>query len=145
MIYGIGSMYGATHDVLPDFLSRGVACVGWEKADAPAHYQMLGQIAVGDIIFVKSFPPAQGLYIKAVGIVDKPDIYTFPDLVAGRSVQWVWNFKDQALRLGRLDDHYDQFRAGTLYQELGPRVQAAVIDLLINRDDAAILREAAAA
>jgi hypothetical protein len=32
-----------------------------------------------------------------------------------------------------------------LYQELGPAVQAAVIDLLINGDYAAVLRVSAAA
>ncbi len=143
MFYGIGSMYGSTDDKLPEFLSRNLACIGWPRDEAPAIHQLLGQIAVGDIVFVKSFPPQHGLYIKAVGIVDSSEVYTSRDLGSGRSVQWVWVHNVDPAHLGRLNDHYDQFRAGSLYQELGPQVQAAVIDLLVNGDDAGVLKELA--
>lgn len=140
MIYGFGSMYGSTEEKLPDFLSRKLACIGWPKEEAGALHQMLAQIAVGDIVFVKAHPPAHGLYIKAVGVVDSAEIYTSRDLGAGRSVQWVWHCNGQPLQLGRQNDRYDNFRGGTLYQELGPDVQAAVIDLLVNRDSATVLK-----
>lgn len=142
MIYAIGSMYGSTDEMLPDFLSRKVACIGWPKTEASALHQMLGQIGVGDIVFVKSHPAAHGLYIKAVGIVDSPEVYSFPDLGTGRSVRWVWSFKEEngPLRLGRQNDRYDNFRMGSLYQEFGPAVQAAVIDLLAHGDEASVLR-----
>src|SRR5256885_9186574 len=122
-----GPWYGSTDEMLPQFLSRKVACIGWPKTEASALHQMLAQIGGGDIVFMKAHPPSHGLYIKAVGIVDSPEIYSFPDL----GVQWVWTFResDGPVHLGRQNDRYDNFRGGTLYQELGPAVQAAVIDL----------------
>lgn len=145
MIYAIGSVYGSTDEMLPQFLARKVVCIGWPKTEAAALHQMLGQIAVGDIIFVKSHPPSHGLYIKAVGIVDSPEVYSFPDLGSGRSVQWLWgqNPETRPLPLGRQNDRYDNFRGGSLYQEFGPAVQAAIIDLVVNGDGASVLKESA--
>ena len=121
MIYGIGSMYGSTDEKLPEFVSRKVACIGWPKTEASSLHQLLTQIGVGDIIFVKSYPPSHGLYVKAVGIVNSPELYTFPDLGTGRGVRWVWVADEniEPVHLGRMNDRYDNFRGGSLYQELG--------------------------
>lgn len=142
MIYGIGSMYDSTEEQLDNFVSRKMICVGWEKSEAPGLHQLFAQIGVGDIVFVKSHPPSQGLYIKAVGIIDSADVYPLPDKTTGRSIIWSWVGK-KPHRLGRINDRYDHFRGGTLYQELGPRVQSAVIDLLLHGDSAKTLQEPA--
>ena|SRR3989442_971813 len=136
MIYGIGSVYGSKHEKLSQFVSSSVACIGWERDQAPALHQLLNRIAVGDIVFVKSFTASGGLYIKAVGVVTSPEILILPDLRYGRSVSWVWSALDvkDAIHLGRIEDRYDNMRFGTLYEELGPVVQQRVVDILLARD-----------
>lgn len=137
MIYGIGTTYGATDEKFPEFVAAGTICIGWEEAEAPAIHQLFAHIAVGDIVFAKSFPPRQGLFIKGVGIVTSPELYRFPNIEGvGRAVRWVWTALEgrQMESMGRLNDHYDYFRGGTLFQEFGPRVQEKVINILLNPD-----------
>src|SRR5207245_703490 len=136
MIYGIGSVYGSTDEMLPQFVSRKVACIGWPETEAAGLHQMLGHIGVGDIVFIKAHPPSHGLYIKAVGVVDSPEVYRFPDLGSGRSVRWVWSATDgvKPAHLGRLNDRYDNLRGGTIYPEFGPTVQEAVISILVTKE-----------
>lgn len=135
MIYGIGSVFDSTEEKLPQFVTSNVACVGWDRNDAPGLHQLLGKIGVGDIIFVKAYPPSSGLYIKAVGIVNSPDIFNVPNLGYGRSVSWIWSALDgrEPIHLGPVNDRYDNMRRGTLYEELGPVVQQRVLDVVLGR------------
>ena len=48
-------------DVTNEFLSRGIACVGWNESVTPALYNMMAHIKVGDIIYIKSHPINWGL------------------------------------------------------------------------------------
>jgi len=134
MIYGIGSVYGSTDEKLGQFVSSNIACIGWERDEAPALHQLLNRIAVGDLIYIKSFPASRGLYIKAVGVVTSPEIFNIPGLGYGRAVKWVWSATNgnDAIHLGRIDDRYDNMRLGTLYEELGPLVQQRVVDVLLT-------------
>ena len=66
-IFGIGAYYD--RDVSNDFLEQGCACVGWAEGDAPPTHAILRHLRAGDIIFIKSFTPNDGLTIKAVGLV----------------------------------------------------------------------------
>lgn len=134
MIFGIGSVYGSTEEKLPQFISSGVACVGWPPEEAPGLHQLLSRISVGDIIFVKSYPPSSGLHIKAVGLVTSQEIFNVPHLGFGRSVEWVWSVGGDtaAIRLGQLNDRYDNMRRGTLYEELGPTAQEKIINILLH-------------
>jgi hypothetical protein len=68
-IYAIGAVFDG-EDVSSDFISAGVACIGWDEVDAPYAHQLFRRITVitvGDIIAIKSYAPQQGLYLKAVG------------------------------------------------------------------------------
>jgi hypothetical protein len=134
MVYGIGTTYASSNEMLPDFVANEVVCLGWSAAESPAIHQLFGQIGVGDIVFAKSFPPSHGLFIKGIGIVTSAKLFEFPKLGVGRHVHWIWSTlnSEEYVRLGRLDDHYDYFRGGTLYQELGPQVQDVVLAMLFN-------------
>jgi hypothetical protein len=134
MIYGIGTTYSSSDEKLPEFVANEAVCLGWTPEQSPAIHQLFGQIGVGDIVFAKSFPPSHGLFIKGVGIVTSPRLFELPRLGVGRHVHWIWTALEgrQPVRLGRLDDHYDYFRGGTLYQELGPRVQEAVLEIVLH-------------
>lgn len=75
MFYGIGAAFSSgTEDHASTFISKGFACIGWNSEDAPAFHEMLRQINIGDIIFLKSFSPKAGLYIKAIGLVTSSKI-----------------------------------------------------------------------
>ena len=125
-IFGVGARY--EEDVTQQFLSEGVACVGWQEDHAPPAHAILRQLRTGDIVFIKSFTPQAGLYIKAVGIVTEGKVRKVPKLGAGVPVRWVW---DGEVKVGKLDDKWP-VRSVTIYEEHHPEVQARVIDLLLS-------------
>jgi hypothetical protein len=125
-IFGIGAYYD--RDVSADFLEHGCACVGWAEADAPPAHAILRHLRAGDIIFIKSFTPNEGLIIKAVGLVREGRVRSFSDLGDGVPVRWVWNGEE---RVGRLDDKWP-VRTVTIYEEYHPEVQTRVMDLLLG-------------
>jgi hypothetical protein len=126
-IFGIGARY--EEDVTEQFVSAGVACVGWSETDAPPAHAILRQLRTGDLIFIKSFTPQAGLTIKAVGIVTDGKVREVPNLGAGVPVRWVWRGEE---RIGKLEDKWP-VRSVTIYEEHHPEVQARVIDLLLGR------------
>ncbi len=134
-IYSIGAVYDG-EDVSADFISAGVACVGWDEADAPYAHQLLRRATVGDIIVIKSYAPQQGLYLKAVGMVTKPNYLAGAHATLGESVavDWVW-YPGPGLShyVGLMKDKADYMRRGTLYEELNPRLQKLITDLLLGR------------
>ncbi len=138
MFYAFGAAYkGGTEDHSSTFVNKGIACVGWDKDNAPAFYEMIQQINVGDIVFLKSFSPKAGLNIKAIGIVRSSKILQFEDtdgLGIGREVAWKFHASKQSdwVWLGRLGDKYDFMRGGTMYIETNPKVQSIVIEKLLE-------------
>lgn len=125
-IFGIGAYYD--HDVSNDFLEQSCACVGWPEQEAPPAHAILRHLRTGDIIFIKSFTPNDGLTIKAVGIVSEGRVRSFGNLGEGVPVRWVWNGEE---RIGRLDDKWP-VRSVTIYEEYHPVVQSRVMDLLLG-------------
>lgn len=125
-IFGIGAYY--EHDVSNDFLDQNCACVGWGEADAPPAHAILRHLRPGDIIFIKSFTPKDGLTIKAVGVVREGRPRSFGELGQGIPVRWVWNGEE---RVGKLDDKWP-VRTVTIYEEYHPDVQNRVMDLLLG-------------
>ena len=125
-IYGIGANFG--EDVSEDFISEGVACIGWTPEQAPVLHRMLKYIKMGDIIYIKSYPPQIGLIIKAVGIVTDD---TVKDYAFGKGVEvrWIWT-GDQ--RLGQLADKCTSLRTGTLFEETSAEVSTKLINLILN-------------
>lgn len=112
-----------------DFLSKGVACVGWDPTDAPSLHRILKQITVGDLIYIKSHPPDAGLRIKAVGIVVDAEVKNVKNLGMGVQVKWIWRGDEF---IGKIDDKYN-VRNITLYEEFNPDVQKRVIRLILKQ------------
>ncbi|MBQ9226132.1 MAG: hypothetical protein IJ177_08095 [Fibrobacter sp.] len=138
MFYGIGAAYSSgTEDHASTFISKGIACIGWNSKDAPAFHEMLRQINIGDIVFLKSFSPKAGLYIKAIGLVTSSRILQpseTANLGYAREVAWKFHATRQSnwLWLGRLQDKYDFMRGGTMYIEMNPDVQARILAELLK-------------
>ncbi len=133
-IFGIGAFWDGKRDVSGEFLSRGVACVGWDDQDNPTAHAILRHLRTGDIIFIKSFSPAPGagLTIKAVGVITEGKVREVPDLGYGVAVRWVWpGAVREERRLGKIADK-NPVRTVTLYEEHNPGVQGTIIDLLLG-------------
>lgn len=131
-IIGIGAMYGGTHDKSAEFIDRGVAGLGFEPEEAPYTHAQMSTLKVGDIVFIKSYPPHMGLFIKAVGLVTDATLLPIEALGYGVSVRWVWHDLNNPVFLGKLNDRGDHVRRGTFYEEVGPQVQTVVIDRLLG-------------
>ena len=127
-IFGIGAHYDVG-DVTEQFISGGLACVGWSEQDAPPVHAILRQVRTGDIIFIKSFRPQAGLSIKAIGIVMQGKVGDVKSLGSCVPVRWVWTGNEH---IGKLNDKWP-VRSVTIYEEHNPTVQAKVLDLLLER------------
>ena len=129
-IFGIGAYYES--DVSSDFLEQECACIGRAEADAPPAHGILRHLRAGDLIFIKSFTPNDGLTIKAVGLVREGKVRSFGDkLGEGVPVRWVWSGEH---KIGRLDDKWP-VRTVAIYEEHHPDVQNQVMELLLGPVD----------
>jgi hypothetical protein len=131
-IYGIGAYYqeGNTGtDMSEVFVNRGVACVGWDKKDAPAVHRVLEHIKTGDILYIKAHPPGRSLTAKAVGIVEREQVESFGDLGRGLYVRWLWTGAETWPE--STEERYN-VRANTLYEEFSEVVQTRILDLLFS-------------
>ena len=69
-VYGMGSMFSSTDEQLKNFVKDGFACIGWRCEDKPELYEILNDIKIGDIIYIKSlYHASKAMKVKAVGIV----------------------------------------------------------------------------
>lgn len=135
-IYGFGAAYSGTEDMTAAFVEAGGAFVGWSKAEAPSAHAMLRQIEVGDLVFLKSFPPSMGLIVKAAGIVTDTEEPLQLWEIPGIGVRVKWTFYGPTggghKLLGKIGDKADFMRGGTLYREHNPEVQRRIIDLVLD-------------
>ena len=128
-VFGIGAYYNGTTDMTDDFLSNGVACIGWPSDDAPPLHRIMSHIKLGDLVYIKAQPPNQGLTIKGVGIVTNDEVFRNTDLgEACLRVRWVWSGNEF---VGRIRDRYP-VRFITLYEEFNPEIIRRVIGLLVS-------------
>jgi hypothetical protein len=130
-IYGIGAHYGKTHDVSGDFIKKKLAGVGWPAVESPELHQFIASLAVGDIIYIKSFSPtSKFIFVLAVGFVRDDEILdaksTHGLIQAGRNV--VWKITER-FSIPKPKER-NNVRLNTLYQEFHPKVQAEIIKRL---------------
>jgi hypothetical protein len=96
----------------------------------------LRQIEVGDLVFLKSFPPSIGLIVKAAGVVVETAeplmVYEIPGI--GVRVNWTfYGSRDGGHKLfGKIGDKADFTRGGTLYREYNPDLQRQIIALVLG-------------
>lgn len=126
-IYGIGAKYGSI-DVSQEFINKGIACVGWNISDAPELHSILQSVKIGDIFYIKSYSPSNGLYIKAVGIVSNNTVKQETE-GAGVSVNWIWH---GWYHYGKVLDKYN-VRSITIYEEYNKDVQDLILGFIFSK------------
>lgn len=129
MIYGIDANWKG-EDVSEQFLERGIAGVGWRREDNPALRPLLTRMQVGDVIYINSYPPGEGLIIKGVGFLRTSEIFADEELGgAFRRVAWFWRGYEHISVVG---DCLNGHRHNALYEEVDPEVQLRVLALLLH-------------
>ncbi len=126
-IYGIGAFY--EEDVSAKFIAARIVGVGWDATDAPELHQYVRSLKVGDIIYIKAFPPgAKQITVKAVGLITDNvihDAHSTRGLVScGRNVRWTST--DQFVLAQPIEKN--NVRANTLYEEFHPEIQAQILN-----------------
>lgn len=147
-VFGAGAYYyydGSGIDVTKDFLEGECFCIGYEKKDASALYEMLRRVKIGDIVYLKSFNMGKKkgesgkLFIKAIGFVVGQNIKSLTfcdgsDMGYGRKVKWIKDFSDREewveIKLN-VEERVNNVYANTLYEEYSARIIKMVIDLLV--------------
>lgn len=129
-IYGIGAFY--EEDVSDEFVRANIVGAGWSAHDAPELHQFIRSLKVGDIVYIKAFPPgSREIIVKAIGLVADDvivDKETSGDLVScGRNVRWV---STQQFTLPQPIEK-NNVRANTLYEEFHPVVQGEILARLV--------------
>ena len=130
-IFGIGAFYD--QDVSSSFVNANLVGVGWSDKDAPELHQFMMALKVGDIVYIKSFPPgSKEIIVKAIGIVIDDIIRTSQDsnnLVAcGRNVRWA---STQEFRIIKPQEK-NNVRSNTMYEEYHPEVQKSILTKIVK-------------
>jgi hypothetical protein len=127
-IYGIGAFY-EEGDVSDQFINSNLIGVGWSFDSAPELHQFIKSLKVGDIVYIKSFPPSLNqIIVKAIGIIINSDIITNDLVSCGRSVNWLAT--DQFSIPKPVERN--NVRQNTIYEEYHPSIQQQIINRIIS-------------
>ncbi|MCX6141826.1 MAG: hypothetical protein NTZ35_01265 [Ignavibacteriales bacterium] len=129
-IYGIGAFF--TEDVSGRFISANLVGVGWARDDAPELHQYMRSLKVGDIVYIKAFPPnVNQVIVKAIGIVVDDillDESSTDNLVScGRRVRWV---STEQFSIPKPTER-NNVRQNTMYEEFHPEIQQHIINRIV--------------
>ena len=127
-IYAIGAYYD--EDVSEEFITNNIAGPGWNISEAPELHQFLRSIKVGDIVYIKAFPPGSpDIIVKGIGIVTDDKLVTETNVVsAGRNVKWLVT---DSFRIPKPTEK-NNVRLNTMYEEFHPVVQSAILEKLFT-------------
>ncbi len=124
-IFGVGAYYD--EDVSGDFIKGNLVGVGWGDQQAPELHRFVRSLKVGDIVYIKAYPPGGAIYVKAIGLI-KDDVIrkkaNTDGLVSiGRNVHWITTDEFQIPR----PNEKNNVRANTMYEEYHPEVQQVIM------------------
>ncbi len=125
-IYGIGAFYD--EDVSQEFIRNGLVGVGWDATDAPELHQFMRTLKVGDVVYIKAFPPGSpDIIVKGVGIIIDAFERTHANsnglVSCGRNVRWL---NRQEFRIPKPAEK-NNVRANTMYEEFHPNIQHIIL------------------
>ncbi len=128
-IFGVGAFYD--NDVSQAFIQANLVGVGWSQNDAPELHQFMNSLKVGDIVYVKAFPPGSpDIFVKAIGIIMDSQIRNVGNsnnlVECGRNVRWVHTSEFKIPR----PTEKNNVRSNTMYEEYHPDVQQIILSHL---------------
>jgi len=86
-IYGVGAYHES--DISSEFITNEVIFLGWGPNDAPGLHQWLASLRVGDIVYIKAFPPgAHEIKVRGIGLITSSEVVQHNNC-AGRRVRWL--------------------------------------------------------
>jgi hypothetical protein len=129
-IFGIGAFYD--EDVSQDFIRANLIGVGWGENDAPELHKFVRTLKVGDIVYIKAYPPGgSDIIVKGIGIIIDDTVRTEEDsdglISCGRNVRWV---NENVFRIPRPRER-NNVRSNTMYEEFHPEVQRIILENII--------------
>lgn len=69
-IWGMGSHFNGEDNQIDNFIKDNFVCMLWKESEVPEFYEMMKEIQLGDIIYLKSFQRgSSNMHINAIGIV----------------------------------------------------------------------------
>ena len=69
-VWGFGFKFAGTDSKFDDFINDNFVCIGYKEDEAPEFIEMMKEIQVDDIIFLKTWRiRGSVLYIRAIGVV----------------------------------------------------------------------------
>lgn len=142
-IFGAGSKW-KTDELKKDFFNEEKFIIGWNEANAKDLYEVVSQLKVGDIIYLKGVSPRhiRNIEVKGIGIVTKSFIqcllsgeYGETDISDWNSffIKVKWLIKDcYKIIIPEENGKLTNVRPATFYEEYLPYVQKNILDKIIE-------------
>jgi hypothetical protein len=132
-IYGIGCDYSG-EDQLEDFINRKIACMGHNPDEYSYYKGLFKDIKNKDIIFLKSIiMQKRKLRVKAVGIVDNPEVGDKGTSGYGVKVNWINSDPDGIIDIDVDSDGGWQPRCCTIFREYNEKIISQIQNLISNK------------
>ena len=142
-IFGAGSKW-ETDELKEDFFNEEKFIIGWNETSAKDLYEVVSQLKVGDIIYLKGVSPRhiRNIEVKGIGIVTKSFIqclqsgeYGETDISDWNSffIKVKWSIKDSfKIIIPEEEGKLTNVRPATFYEEYLPYVQKKILDKIIE-------------
>ncbi len=135
-IWGMGSHFHGTDNQFDNFIKGKFVCMLWKENEVPEFYEMMKEIQLGDIIYLKSFKRGSNeMHINAVGIVT--ETFENENTHIGYehcnnqiSVEWVNKNTNEVIEVNGI---YKQ-RKTTICKEYDKKVVKRIIKLIQSKD-----------
>jgi len=132
-IWGIGSNWDSV-DVSGEFREGGYVQIGWTEPQAPGLYVMLGQIAIGDMVYIKSRSFGdKTLRIKAIGKAISAPYISRPSDRGTINVVWLKEFDEPIIHSITEEEYRYNVYNNTLYEEFNPGIIKELMDQVKER------------
>lgn len=137
-IFGAGSNWGGK-EVKKTFFSEDKFVIGWNEENSKDLYEVVSQLKVGDIIYLKSVSPRyiRNIEVKGIGFVTKSFIQCLQSGEYGDSnisdwngffikVKWIHQTSFD-IKIPESEGKLTNVRPATFYEEYLPFVQEKII------------------
>lgn len=137
-IWGVGAKFGGRDSKMNSFIEESFWCTGFIEQEKPKVYEMIKEIQIDDVVFMKSLPlKSSTMNIWAIGIVT--DIFKntnshigFEDCYNEIGVKWIISNLNQPLLTVEVHDKQINERKTTIFREYNIDIVEKIIKLLLN-------------